>query len=113
MMLENLPTKEEAVLVIKVLKKVNIKIPSGLHILAKLKEINEQLSKGASTKEVINMFGLKCKPVSFPTIYKRTIGVSITDIPKMTKQDKIKSGLDSLNLTPKQYEDLVKLISSI
>ncbi len=91
---------------------IKIKVPSGVIIMANIVGVCEAIADGTPSKEIVKKYDLNCSEDSFPTIFKKTTGVSIRDIGTMTAFDRRRRGLQKLEYNDEQIEEIMKVIDN-
>lgn len=103
-------TEEEYRTVEAGLKAIGLKVPVGVYIMMNIVSICEKIAEDTPTKEIVNEFGLECKPEAFATIFKKTTGVSVRDIPTMTAFDKRRIRLKKLGYEEEKIEEILEAV---
>lgn len=103
-------TEKEYRIVEAGLKAINLKVPVGVYIMENIVSICEKIAEDVPAKEIVNEFSLSCKPEAFSTIFKKTTGVSIRDIPTMTAFDKRRIRLKKLGYEENKIEEILEAV---
>lgn len=103
-------TEDRYALVEELLKDIKVAVPTAVLIMKNITGITEALAEGTSSKEIVRMFELGIKHVSFAGIYKRTTGTSVTDIAKKTARDKAHDKLFLNGYVESEIEKILDLV---
>lgn len=103
-------TEEQYKKVRESLEAINIKVPTGVAIMENIVAICEGIADGNTSKETVTIHSLGCGAESFSSIFKKTTGVSILDIPKMTAFDKRRRDLRKLEYSEDQIKEIIKIV---
>lgn len=94
----------------KLLLNINVRIPTGVIIMANIVGICDCLADGLSGGDIVKKYDLKIKETSFATTFKNTTGVSVSDIPSIGRFDPNRRRLVALGYDPEQIEEIMKAV---
>lgn len=98
--------QDEAVAAQDLMKKLNLKVPAVIELLAKLDQVVKLLESGYSNTDVCRIAELSFKSSILSSVWRKATGVSIKDV---VKAPKIRKTLKSLGLNSEQIEEVLKL----
>lgn len=104
-------TEEKYRAVKRSMEAINIKIPAGVDIMINIVDICGDISDGLSAEEIIRKHTLPCKKDSFSSIFKKTTGVSIKDIPSMTAFDRRRRKLKASGYEAEQIDEILAIVT--
>jgi mannose/fructose/N-acetylgalactosamine-specific phosphotransferase system component IIB len=103
-------TEEEYKAVTASLQKLGLKVPSQVAIMANIVGICEAIAAGEDNETIIKLFSINIKPTSFSTLFKKTTGVSMLDVPKMSQFDRRRVALRQMSLNEEQIDKILEVV---
>ncbi len=105
-------TEEQYKLVKESMETINIKVPTGVELMMNIVTICDDIADGLSAQDLIRKHSLSCNKESFSSIFRKTTGVSIKDIPSMTAFDRRRRRLKASGYHKEQIDEILAIVEA-
>lgn len=87
------------------LKDINVSVPHGVKLMANIVKITEMIGRRENPSTIVG-----CSKNSLSIVFKKTTGVSVLDVPKITRADLNRERLSNSGFNAEQIENILETI---